>query len=240
MRGEETASGARPLELHPQRHEHEASQQADFPARVFRLGLFVNLLLRVMIIHFAAESVMLPDDERFAGKGLSSRNIVIAAGFSMLFPVHYFLRKKWPRYPVWMDALYLSIFGFDMAGNSFNLFDMYEHFDLLPHTWGPGALAVVCMWWQGWSALSAAGVTTMIHVWLECEEVWGDMSFGTHNVRGAWDTVGDLGAGLAGVTAVIVGSAIIGKWHPRHAIPEPVPHEIKPIPFPDPRAARTS
>jgi hypothetical protein len=238
--GDQVASRPRPIDSYAERSRHSASQDADYPAWLFPLGIVVNLLLRVMIIYFAAETVMLPDDERFAGKGLSIRNILIAVVFSMLFPFHYVLRKKWPRYPVWMDALYLSIFWFDMAGNSLNLFDMYEHFDALPHTWGPGALAVVFMWWQGWSALSAAGVATMIHAWLECEEYWGDLLFGTHNVRGVWDTVGDLGAGLAGVTAVIVASALITKWHPRHAIPEPVPQERQPIPFPTPRTARTS
>ncbi len=241
MQEDGAASRAEPIALHGDGAGHVRSAGGDYPVWLFYLGIVVNIVLRLMIFYFAAESALLPDDERFAGKGLTIRNILIAVVFTMLFPFHYFLRKKWPRYPVWMDVVYLSIFWLDMAGNSVNLFDLYEHFDALPHTWGPGALGVVFMWWQGWSALSAAGVATMIHTWLECEEFWGDMFFGTHNVRGAWDTVSDLGSGLVGVMVVIVASAYFAHrshWRQERATPEPVPQEAEPIPFPTRRSAR--
>ncbi len=239
MRGHTVASRPDPISLQGKRTDQRNTRHGEYPAWAFKVGMFVNLLLRVMIVYFAAESTFLPDDPRYAGKGLTIRNILIVVGFTMIFPFHYFIRKKWPRYPVWMDALYLSIFWLDMMGNSFNLFDTFEHFDALPHTWGPGALAVVFMWWQGWSAVSAAGVATMIHAWLECEEYWGDLLFGTHNVRGAWDTVSDLGAGLAGGLAVIIGSWLIVRKRNEKVAPESAPNDVQPIPFPGPRTARS-
>jgi hypothetical protein len=38
----------------------------------------------------------------------------------------------------------------------------------------------------------------IIHLLLEIQEFLTDVFFGTHNVRGWWDTAGDLGAGLVG------------------------------------------
>jgi hypothetical protein len=118
-----------------------------------------------------------------------------------VFPVRHLLRRRWgrrERYPFWLDALYLSIFWLDMAGNSFDLYDRYAHFDLLPHAHGPGAATVVVQAALGLPALSAVGVATVLHVLLEAQEYYTDVLAGTHNVRGVADTVNDLLAGLVG------------------------------------------
>jgi hypothetical protein len=85
-----------------------------------------------------------------------------------------------------------------MAGNSFNLYDRYMYFDLIPHAHGTGAVAVVLQAAFGMPALSAVGGATVIHQLLEAQEYYTDVLFGTHNVRGTWDVVNDLSAGLVG------------------------------------------
>jgi hypothetical protein len=164
------------------------------------MGVWVNLLLRGSLAYFLAEVMLRPDDPRFAGKAIPIRNLLIVGGLSLLFPV-LFGFKRWPSYPWWVDNLHLSIFCLDMAGNSFNLYDRYTHFDWLPHFHGTGAAAVVAQAGFGASPLAGAGAATILHTALEAQEYYTDVFFGTHNVRGVWDTVGDLTSGLAGVTA---------------------------------------
>jgi hypothetical protein len=51
----------------------------------------------------------------------------------------------------------------------------------------------------GLAALPAAGLATILHVILECQEYYGDVILGTHNVNGVADTVNDLAYGIAGM-----------------------------------------
>ena len=90
-----------------------------------------------------------------------------------------------------------------MAGNFFDLYDRYKHFDLIPHGHGSGALGAVLLNAFGMQPLAAYGVANGIHGLLEAQEYLTDVFFGTHNVRGAWDSIGDLGAGLIGTAAYI-------------------------------------
>ena len=120
-----------------------------------------------------------------------------------MFPALHLLRRPRGRrgrgrYPVRLDALYLSLFWLDMAGYSLDLYDRYSHFDLLPHAHGTGAATVVAQAVLGLPALSAVGVATVLHLLLEAREYSTDVLFGTRTVRGVSDTVNDLLAGLAG------------------------------------------
>mgnify|MGYP001575277990 CR=1 FL=1 len=142
--------------------------------------------------------MLLADDPRFAGKAIPIRNLIIVLSFSMLFPILYFWKKRWKRYPVWFDNLYLSIFWLDMAGNSFNLYDSYYYFDLLPHFHGAGAIAAVLYGAFGFGALGSLGLANIIHVLFEAQEYYTDMFFKTHNVRGTFDVVNDLVVGILG------------------------------------------
>ncbi len=85
-----------------------------------------------------------------------------------------------------------------MAGNSFNLYDSYFYFDLIPHFHGTGALAAVLFGAFGLVPLSAIGFGTIIHTLLEIQEFYTDVFFGTHNVRGNFDIVNDLLVGIIG------------------------------------------
>lgn len=164
----------------------------------FSGAFLLNLFLRVSILYFLGEVLLFPDDPRFAGKAIPLRNAVIVLSFSLLFPALYFLKKKWANYPFWLDNLYLSIFWLDMAGNSFNLYDTYFYFDLIPHFHSTGALSAVLLGAFGLLFLEAVGLATIIHMLLEAQEYYTDVFFGTHNVRGVSDVVNDLVVGVAG------------------------------------------
>lgn len=156
------------------------------------------------------------DDPRFAGKAIPERNTVIVGSLSLLFPaIWLFQRLDWRSYPLGLDVLYLSIYALDMGGNSFDLYDSYAHFDLIPHFHSTGASSLlVAVYWartrhadavrrstSGWlieTTLVAAGVATMAHVALEVQEHYTDVLAGTVNVRGVSDTVNDLAVGLFG------------------------------------------
>ena len=163
-----------------------------------RGGLLLNLALRLHLLYFLAEVLRRPTDARFAGKAIPVRNAVIVGGASLVFPALHFLRRPQGRYPFWLDSLYLSIFWLDMDGNSFDLYDRYYYFDLIPHAHGTGAATVVLQAVLRLPALSAVGLATVLHLLLEAQEYYTDVFFGTHNVRGVSDTVNDLLAGLVG------------------------------------------
>jgi len=167
-------------------------------------GVFVNLLLRLLLIVFTIDSLINAGDERFAGKALGPRNLVILFGFAMLFPVLFHLTKQWKQYPWWFDATYLSIFFLDMAGNSVNAYNSRPGFDLLPHSYGPGALAVVLMGAFAVGPLAAAGFATMLHTLLEVQEIYGDQFLGTKNVRDLMDTANDLMVGIVGAALFVL------------------------------------
>lgn len=162
------------------------------------MGLLFNILIRVSLLYFLGEVLLFPDDPRFAGKAIPIRNFIIVITLSLLFPALFFLKKKWSRYPFWLDNLYLSIFWLDMAGNSFNLYDDYFYFDLIPHFHGTGAIAAVFLGAFSLSLAAAAGLANIIHMLLEAQEYYTDVLFGTHNVRGIFDVVNDLVVGILG------------------------------------------
>ncbi len=169
------------------------------------MAFLLNLILRLVIVYFLGEVLLLPDDPRFAQKAIPLRNLIIVVTLSLLFPILYLKKKRWApigsgwsKYPFWADNLYLSIFALDMAGNSFDLYDSYYFFDLIPHFHGSGALSAVMQFAFGWVTLAAAGLANIIHILLEAQEYYTDVLAGTINVRGTADTINDLVVGVAG------------------------------------------
>ena len=176
-------------------------------------GYALNALLRASIAAFLVDTLRHPHDPRYEGKAIPVRNLLIVGSLSLTFPLLYLWqrrrpikRRRWRRYPVASDNLYLSIFWLDMAGNYFDLYDRYKHFDLIPHCHGSGALAAVLFNAFEMRPLAAFGVANGIHGLLEAQEYLTDVFFGTRNVRGAWDSIGDLGAGLIGTSTYILAS----------------------------------
>jgi hypothetical protein len=171
-----------------------------------QMAVGINVALRAAIIIFLADAILNADDSRFAGKGIGSRGLVILPA-SLLLPALYLTRRRGQRYPFWIDNLYLSIFALDLGGNSFDLYNTYRHFDLVPHAHGTGAMTVLFAWLLRQPMLSAVGLATIVHTGLEAQEYYSDVLFGLANVRGTWDVVNDLVAGVLGSAAYGAGYA---------------------------------
>lgn len=171
---------------------------AEGQALIRAAGAAANALLRMHLTYFLAEVLRNPNDPRFAEKAIPVRNLAIVGALSLLFPALHLGRRRWRRYPFWTDDLWLSVFWLDMAGNSFDLYDRFAHFDLLPHFHGTGAAALALRRAFRLSPRGAFGIANAVHALLEAQELATDVLFGTRNVRGWWDTAGDLAAGLAG------------------------------------------
>ena len=166
-------------------------------------GWVVNGALRAAIVGFVVEAAAAPaDDPRFAGKGIPVRNFVFGGGaLTLAFPLMHRSVRPWDRYPVWADALFLSILALDMAGNSLDLYERGWRFDLIPHTYGPAA-GVATLRVVGVELLPGALLVNATHLLLEIQEALGHALFGTHNVHGWWDTISDLGAGVVGSVGI--------------------------------------
>lgn len=176
------------------------------------MGLILNIAIRLSIFYFLGEVLLFPDDPRFAGKAIPLRNFIIVITLSLIFPILYFLKKKWRHYPFWWDNLYLSIFWLDMAGNSFNLYDSYFYFDLIPHFHSTASLAAVLLGAFGFSYWGGIGFANIIHLLLEAQEYYTDVLFKTHNVRGTFDVVNDLVVGVLGTLFYGLIYLIFSKW----------------------------
>jgi len=152
-------------------------------------GVIVNLLFRLAIVAMSVDAIVNGADQRFAGKALAPRDIIITLGFAMVFPLFWRLRyrgRAWREYPWWFDSLYLSLFAFDMAGNSLGLYNAYPgSFNNVTHTYGPAALTIVLAGAFGLTTLESMGLATMLHVVLQVEELYGDKYLDTHNFLGA-------------------------------------------------------
>jgi hypothetical protein len=181
-------------------------------------GLAVNAALRLAMLALLAEVLRArSDDHRFAGKGIAVRFTAVALPATMLVPVAWWRRRRRAvsrglsrePYPVWSDSLYVSLFALDLAGNVLDLYDRHKHFDLIPHAHGGGAIAVTAAWLFGWPASRAVAASIAGHALLEAQEYASDVAFGLRNVRGWWDVVGDLGAGVVGA---IVYAAAYERW----------------------------
>lgn len=181
------------------------------------MSLALNIFLRASLIFFTLDSIINAGDDRYAGKGLSIRNVIIVLVFSLVFPALYFVWHKWKSYPMGFDNLYLSIFWLDMFGNFIDFYNVVDFWDTLPHIHGPGALALVFRALGRRSVLESTGTSTMLHVGLEVQEYLGDVMFGSQNVQGAGDTAHDIACGLIGCWAYVGAYALYQRWHGRRA-----------------------
>jgi hypothetical protein len=163
-------------------------------------GLGVNVAQRLVIGGVVAHALLHPDDPRYAGKGIGTRGLALVAA-TILVPLLQLSSRRGERYPIGTDNLYLSILALDLAGNYFNLYNRYAHFDLIPHFHGTGAATIVLARLLQRPLLAGLGVAQVLHVGLEAQEYYSDVLFDLHNVGGTWDTVNDLLAGAAGSLA---------------------------------------
>ena len=165
------------------------------------IGALANVVLRAGIVGVLAEALARPDDLRYRGKAIGTRGTVMIP-LSLVVPLAHLARRgDGRRFPVWTDNLWLSIFALDLAGNHFDWYDRYRHFDAIPHAHGTGAATIVVAELLDLPPLSAVGLAQLGHILLEAQEYYSDVWFGLRNVRGTWDTVNDLLAGAAGSAA---------------------------------------
>lgn len=168
------------------------------------MKLAINLLTRAGILYFLFEVILNASDPRFAGKAIPIRNFLIVITLSLLFPALYYLKRYWQKYPYWLDTIYLSIFALDMAGNSFNLYDRFFYFDLIPHFHGTGVIAAVLFMAFKLSPVSSVGTANIIHTLLEIQEYYTDVFANTHNIRGTFDVINDLLVGILGAIIYVL------------------------------------
>lgn len=184
-------------------------------------GALVNGLLRIAILAMSVDAIVNANDQRFAGKALAPRDVLISFGFAMLFPLFWRLRyheRQWREYPWWFDSLYLSLFAFDMAGNSLGLYNAYTGvFNDITHTYGNGALMIVLAGAFGFTTLEAMGLATMLHLTLQLEEYYGDVFLHTHNIVGIAGEYQQFVGGLAAVTVCGVLWYASGGWRSKRA-----------------------
>lgn len=177
------------------------------------VGALVNILLRIAILAMSVDTIVNASDPRFAGKALAPRDVIISFGFAMLFPLFWRLRyrrREWREYPWWFDALYLSLFAFDMAGNSLGLYNSHPGtFNDITHTYGNFALTIVLAGAFGFTTLEAMGLATMMHVVLQVEELYGDIYLHTHNILGIELEYQQF---IGGMIAVLVAGALWYWW----------------------------
>ena len=176
-------------------------------------GLVVDIALRVAMLAMLGSVLRAGrHDPRYAGKGIGVRFGLVAMPSSLLVPALWLGGRRLRRaadvppdpYPAWMDDLWISLLALDLAGNVFDLYDGYKHFDLIPHAHGTGALTVTVAWLLRLPPRRAIAVASVLHGLLEVQEYASDKAFGFRNVRGWWDVVGDLSAGAAGSVAYAV------------------------------------
>jgi len=148
-----------------------------------------------------------PSDHRYVGKGIGARAILLVPAVSLAVPLLWARDRQVP-YPFWMDDLLLSIVAMDLAGNVLDLYDRHTHFDLIPHAHGTGALTILAAWLLDAPLGRAAGLATAGHILLEGQEIASDVVFAYRNVRGWWDSAGDIAAG-------VVGTAVYGALYDR-------------------------
>lgn len=183
------------------------------------LGVAVNLGLRAAMLAMVAEVLRAGrDDPRFAGKGIAVRFTLVALPATFFVPAAWLARGRRRPYPAWTDSLYVSLFALDLAGNVFDLYDTHRHFDLIPHAHGGGAIAVTLASLFDWPLGRAMAASIAGHALLEAQEYASDVAFGLRNVRGWWDVVGDLGAGVVGAVAYV---AAYERFVRRARIPGP-------------------
>jgi hypothetical protein len=172
-------------------------------------GLLLDVALRAgMLAMLGAVLRAGRDDPRYRGKGIGVRFTAVALPATMLVPAVWVgarLRGRRAPYPAGVDAMYVSLFALDLAGNVFDLYDRHKHFDLIPHAHGGGAIAVLFAWLFRMPTSDAVRWSITGHVLLEAQEIASDKVFGLRNVRGWWDVAGDLGAGVVG--AVVYAAA---------------------------------
>jgi hypothetical protein len=148
--------------------------------------------------------------DRFADKAMVARAVLYPAAAAVL-PVAWLARgRRWP-YPAVADALLVTPFVVDLAGNALDLYDRVAWFDDACHfvNWAVlvGAFGVLLVrrrlgWWVTFGLCVGFGATTAV-LW-EIGEYGAFVLKTPESVTAYRDTIGDLALGLTG--SVVAGA----------------------------------
>lgn len=183
-----------------------------------RLGVAVDIAIKVATVLLLAWAVLNPDLPQFTGKAFTGRAIGYPVALLVL-PAGWWLigRRRGMAFPVAADILLGLPFLIDVAGNALNLYDSIEWWDDANHlaNWFLHTAAIGLLlqfgslgqWTRvglgiGWAAVTAT-------LW-ELAEYVAFVPNSPEAVTAYADTLGDLALGLIGGTV----AAILVSWRP--------------------------
>ena len=168
-----------------------------------RRAVVVAVAAKVLLAGLVLFAVTHLDWERFADKAMTARAVLYPA-VALLVPAVWALRGRRVPYPAVPDALLVTPFVVDLAGNALDLYDRVTWFDDACHlgNWAILTLAVglpLARRYGPWLTLALCvgfGATTAL-VW-EVGEYGAFILETAESVTAYRDTIGDLTLGLTG------------------------------------------
>ena len=71
-------------------------------------GPALNIGLRVAMVFFAVEAIVLSDDPRFQGKAIGIRNALVVAAYGLVFPALHLAGRRWRSGRRWSNHCRLT------------------------------------------------------------------------------------------------------------------------------------
>lgn len=184
----------------------------------YNLAPILNVAAKVVLVALLLYAVTHQDLPRFAGKAMTARAVTYPLA-ALLIPLVWILRGRPRPYPHMADALLVSPFLVDVAGNAADLYNTLVWFDDAAHavTWMLLVLAVGSLLLRlhlaRWiTAALCIGFGAASHILWEIIE-YLLMQVGSSGLQLTYgDTIGDLALSLSGS---IVAGLITGWRAPR-------------------------
>jgi hypothetical protein len=186
-------------------------------------AVFVAVGLKVALAALVLFALTHLEWERFADKAMTARAVLYPAAAAVV-PLVWLARGRRFAYPALVDALVVTPFIVDLAGNALDLYDRIGWFDDACHlvNWGILTAAVgvplarrALPWWVTFGLCVGFGATTAV-LW-EIGEYGAFILKTAESVTAYRDTVGDLALGLSG--SAVAGA--IAAYRAGHVAPQP-------------------
>lgn len=170
-----------------------------------RRSVLVAVALKVALVALVVFALTHLDWERFADKAMTARAVLYPLAAAIV-PVVWLAGRRRLGYPGVTDALLVTPFVVDLAGNALDLYDSVTWFDDACHlgNWAVLTLAVGlpiarrCGPWVTLGLCVGFGATTAL-VW-EVGEYGAFILETDESVTAYRDTIGDMTLGLTGAT----------------------------------------
>ncbi|HEX8002360.1 MAG TPA: hypothetical protein VF519_06660 [Mycobacteriales bacterium] len=184
-----------------------------------RKSVVVALALKVLLVALVVFAMTHLDWERFADKAMTARAVLYPLAAAVV-PAVWLLRGRRAPYPAVADALLVTPFVIDLAGNALDLYDRVTWFDDACHlgNWAILTLAFGlpvarrCGAWVTAGLCVGFGATTAL-VW-EVGEYGAFILKTPESVTAYRDTIGDMTLGLTGaVVAAVVCARAARRLH---------------------------